>query len=135
MKQEKIGNIINIVESWISSSQEDFDTMIDLHKTRRYSWAMFLGHLCVEKLLKAYFVKMNHEHSPITHNLLRLAELSKLNLSNEQKTDFATMTTFNLNARYDDYKQSFYNKCTKEFADLWIEKITNYQQWIKELLK
>jgi len=69
------------------------------------------------------------------HNLLRIAELSNLNLSKEQKADFATITTFNISARYDDYKQTFYKKCTPEFTAIWIEKIKSYRLWIKELLK
>jgi hypothetical protein len=66
---------------------------------------------------------------------MRICELARLELTQEQKDDFAMITTFNIKARYDDYKQSFYKKSTKEFADKWIEKIKSYRQWIKELLK
>ncbi len=135
MSQDKIDNIDAVIKSWISSSDENFDTMMDLYEAKRYSWAMFLGHLTIEKLLKAYFIRINREHSPLVHNLSRLAELSHLDLTNEQRIDFSTITTFNLNARYDDYKQSFIIKCTKEFADFWIVKIKHYQLWIKELLQ
>lgn len=93
-----------------------------------------MGHLCIEKLLKAYFIKTNNEHSPLIHNLLRLSELCKLNLTNKQRVDFAAITTFNINARYDDYKQSFNLKCTKEYTDIWINTIKYYQKWIKELI-
>jgi len=135
MEHNKIENIVRIIQSWVSSSDENYDTMLDLYHAKRYSWALFLGHLSIEKLLKAYFVKVNEEHAPLLHNLSRLAELSHINLTNEQRIDFSTITTFNLNARYDDYKQSFSNKCTMEYTDLWIIKIKYYQQWIKELLK
>lgn len=68
------------------------------------------------------------------HNLIRIAELSELNLTKEQKSDFAMITTFNISARYDDYKQNFYKKCTPEFTVVWINKITLYRSWIRELL-
>ena len=45
-----------------------------------------------------------------------------------------TITTFNINARYDSYKQSFYRKCTNEFTADWIEKINEIRQWIKARL-
>jgi HEPN domain-containing protein len=135
MEQKKIENPDKIISSWINSSDENFETMLYLYKSKRYSWALFLGHLAIEKLMKAYFIKLKNEHAPNIHSLLRLAELSKLNLTQEQKKDFATITTFNINARYDDYKQSFFKKCTKEFTDIWIEKLKYYQQWIKELIK
>jgi len=134
MDQDKITNTETIILSWIKSSDDNFDTMLDLYGVKRYNWALFLGHLCLEKLLKAYFVKVNKMHAPLLHNLSRIAELSELQLSKEQKNNFATITTFNINARYDDYKQSFDQKCTKEFADVWIIIIKQYRQWIKELL-
>jgi len=135
MGQDRIENIDRIIQAWVGSSDENYDTMLDLYQAKRYSWALFLGHLSIEKLLKAYFVKVNNEHAPLLHNLSRLAELSQINLTDEQRIDFSTITTFNLNARYDDYKQSFSNKCTMEYTDFWITKIKYYQQWIKQLLK
>lgn len=38
---------------WIESSERDFKTMNDLYKTHNYSWALFIGHLVIEKLVKA----------------------------------------------------------------------------------
>ncbi len=68
------------------------------------------------------------------HNLLRIAEKAGLDLNEEQQIFFSTVTGFNINARYDDYKQSFYQKCKQEFAAIWIEKIKNQRLWIKNLL-
>jgi HEPN domain-containing protein len=135
MEQDKIKDVDSAILAWINSSDENFDTMIDLYNSGRYSWSMFMGHLCIEKLLKAYFIKVEHTHCLNLHNLMRICELARLGLTHEQKDDFAMITTFNIKARYDDYKQNFYKKCTKEFADKWIEKIKSYRQWTKELLK
>lgn len=46
-----------------------------------------------------------------------------LELIQEQKGDFAMIPTFNIRARYDDYKQSLNKKCTKEFADKWMSPV------------
>ena len=132
---EKQINPEAIIESWLISSQENYETMIDMYNSKRYNWALFLGHLSLEKLLKAYHVKVIKKHSPYIHNLLHLAKLSNIKLTKYQKEDFATITNFNLNARYDDYKQSFYFKCTKEFTDKWIETIKIHRLWIIELIK
>ena len=40
------------------------------------------------------------------------------------------ITTFNLNARYDDYKQSFHKLCTIEFTNEWIAKIETIRLWL-----
>jgi len=121
-----------LVNHWINSSDDDFATMQDMYNTKHYNWTLFLGHLVIEKLLKACFVKTKHQFPPLIHNLLRLAEKSDIELDTELTTFFATVTNFNINARYDDYKQSFYQLCTKDFTDIWFEKIKNYRQWIKQ---
>jgi HEPN domain-containing protein len=133
---ENVGfNRDKIINYWIESSDDDFDTMIAMFETRRYSWSMFIGHLMIEKLLKALFVKVNSEYPPYIHNLLRLAEKCNLDLSEEQRFFFATVTAFNINARYDDYKMSFQKTCTPEFSSNWIEKLKTYRLWIKELIE
>jgi len=93
-----------------------------------------LGHIAIEKLLKAYYVKQKGNHAPFTHNLYRLAELGELEISEEYADWLFKITTFNLNARYDDYKKEFYTMCTVDFAEEWIEKIKLLQKWIKQML-
>ncbi|MEA3447296.1 MAG: hypothetical protein U9Q98_02450 [Bacteroidota bacterium] len=44
------------------------------------------------------------------------------------------ITTFNLNARYDDYKKEFYSICTQEYTKFWIEAINKLRTWIKGML-
>ena len=88
-----------IIDYWIVGSDEDYDTMTALHDTQRYSWSLFLGHLTIEKLLKAYFVKVKEDYPPFTHNLLKLGKSSELELSEELKINLITITAFNLNTR------------------------------------
>lgn len=67
-------DIHKIVQYRIESSDEDFETMITMFETKRYSWSLFIGHFMFEKLLKALYVKVNSDYPPFSHNLLRLAE-------------------------------------------------------------
>jgi HEPN domain-containing protein len=127
-------DIEKIVNHWIETSDEDFATMINLFESKSNGWALFLGHISVEKLLKGYFVSKKLKHAPFTHNLYRLAELSELELTEEQADWLDKITSFNLNARYDDYKREFNNLCTIEFTENWIEKIKLIRIWIKQKL-
>ena len=131
---EKEINIEKLVKYWIESSDDDFDTMMSMFEIKRYSWSLFVGHLMIEKLLKAYYVKSKQDFPPFIHNLLRLAELSELVMTEEQKLFFATVTAFNINARYDDYKLSFQKKCTLEYTTEWINKLITQRLWMKELI-
>jgi len=50
-------------------------------------YCLFFLHLALEKIFKVHIVKQTKQLPPKTHNLLVLAEIGKVNLSEEQ-TDF-----------------------------------------------
>jgi len=127
-------NSKNIIKYWIESSDDDFKTMLDLYKTKNYNWSLFIGHLVIEKLLKAYYLKVKNEYPPLIHDLRRLAEKADMVLDDNRIIEFETISQFNIRARYDDYKRKFYKLCTENFTTEWIEKIKNVQQWIKTML-
>src|SRR6056297_3085264 len=95
-----------LIKYWIDSSDDDYDTMIDMFKSKRYSWSLFIGHLMIEKLIKAYYVDVKSDYPPYIHNLLRLAEKADLKIDSDKKEQLVTVTALNINARYDDYKMS-----------------------------
>jgi HEPN domain-containing protein len=119
---------------WVESADDDLETMEAMYESKRYTWALFVGHLMMENLLKAYYVKVNNEFPPYIHNLLRLAEKCNLELNEDEKLFLTTVTAFNINARYDDYKKNFYNRCTFEFTTYWLDKLKSRRQWIKQLI-
>jgi HEPN domain-containing protein len=123
-----------VVKHWIETSEEDFQTMNTLFESNSYSWALFLGHISVEKLLKAVYVKKFGKHAPFTHNLFRLAEQLEIELTDEYADWLDEITSFNLNTRYDDYKKEFHKLCTLYYTSQWIKKIITLRKWIKEML-
>jgi HEPN domain-containing protein len=123
-----------IYDHWVSISEKDYATMQHLFESKDYHWSLFIGHLVLERLLKAIIVKRTNEHAPHSHDLRRLAKLSGLEFSPVHTGWFDTITTFTINARYDSYKQSFYKKCTLEFTTHWIDKIKELREWIKARL-
>ena len=127
-------DIEKIVSHWQATSNDDFQTMNELYKSKSYNWALFLGHISVEKLLKALFVKLFKKHAPTIHNLYRLAELCEIELKDQYADWLDTITSFNINARYDDYKREFYNLCTPEYTRLWIDRIKELRRWIEQML-
>ena len=123
-----------LIKYWIESSNDDYDTMLDMYQAKRYSWSLFIGHLMIEKLLKALYVHIKSDFPPYIHNLLRLAEKSGIKIDHKTKEQLVTITAFNINARYDDYKMSFKKRCTPEFTAEWIEKLTVLRKWIMQLI-
>lgn len=127
-------DVEKIVKHWVDTSEEDFKTMLTLYDSKSYGWALFLGHISVEKLLKALFVRRFKEHAPLTHNLFRLAELLEIEMPNDYADWLDEITSFNLNARYDDYKREFYKLCTDDYTRTWVENIIHIRIWIKQML-
>ena len=102
-------DIDKVIGYWKESSDNDFKTMENLMKSGDYNWAMFLGHLVIEKLLKAVYVRVHKKHAVHGHDLLRLTSSLELDLDPVKEEWLDQITTFNLNARYDSYNKIFIN--------------------------
>lgn len=127
---------INLMEYWQNSSDEDYNVMKYLYNGKKNSYCLFFGHLVIEKLLKGLYAK-NNEENPYTiksHNLLALAEKCNLELTDEQVEKLQIITQFNISARYDDYKETFNQKCTDDYTSEQIKNIEEVRTWLKSLL-
>ena len=127
---------IDLMEYWIKGSENDYEAMKIMFQNKKNTWTLLLGHLVIEKLLKGLYAKNNIDN-PYTiksHNLLALAEKCNLDLTDEQVEKLQIITQFNISARYDDYKESFYQKCTDEYTNKQVKNIEEVRTWLKELL-
>jgi len=121
------------IKYWVKTSEDDLTSMESVFIAGRYDWSLFIGHLVLEKILKAVWIKNNESNIPIrTHNLLRIAEEAKLKFNDEDILTLNRVTNFNLETRYPDYKMDFFKGCTKEFAEENIQKIKGLYECIKE---
>lgn len=112
------------VTYWTDGAERDYATMQVLLDSKRYPESLFFGHIVLEKMLKAFVVLETKEQPPKIHNLIILEKMANLNLDNDIKDYFVVANTFNIRARYDDYKKAFYKVCTKEYAEENFQKIT-----------
>ncbi len=99
-----------------------------------YHWCLFMGHLVIEKLLKACYVKNVDKNVPRIHNLVRLAELAGITLDDTQREILTRITLFNINARYPDQKQQFYRMATREYTATQIGVIKEVREWLLSIL-
>lgn len=137
MKARNYMNNIDLMNYWMESADEDYNVMNVLHSNQKNSYCLFFGHLAIEKLLKALYAinNKNAPHAPRSHDLLYLAEKIGLKLTERQEDLLDTITGFNMNARYDDYKKEFYLKCTEDYTSEQIKNIEEVIVWLKSLLK
>ncbi len=114
------------IDYWFKSAAHDLDTAETLFQQKKYDWCLFIGHLVLEKLLKAFYIEKNNEIPPKTHNLLYLAEKTTLNFSEDEKKFLEKINAFNIEARYPDIKMKFYEMCTREFSEEYFLKIKDF---------
>jgi hypothetical protein len=74
------------------------------------------------------------KNPPFLHNLLKIAEKSGIKISDENKLLLDEVSTYNLNARYDNEKKEFYKKCNSSFTRIQLSEIKKLRNWIKEQL-
>ncbi len=124
-----------VAQYWMNTAEQDYVAMQHLFQTKDYVWCLFIGHLVIEKLLKAVYSFKNQDTPPKTHDLLRLADKSGILLSDIHKDFLDLVTTFNISARYPDYKMSFYQLCNDKFATDSVRKIEELRTWLLTMLK
>jgi HEPN domain-containing protein len=88
----------------------------------------------VEKLFKAYYVKVKNETPPFKHDLEYLAKQSGLyDLLNEKQIAFIEiLNPLNIEARYPDYKNKIAEYLTAERTQNIYEQTEELLQWTKE---
>ena len=119
------------VQYWLDGAEYDMSVVTALYEKEKFPYALFMGHLAVEKLLKALALKNTREHAPYSHSLSLLAEKSGVKMSKKILKSLARFMEFHFEARYPNERNKFYKKCTKEFAGKKIQKIREVFVWLK----
>lgn len=127
-------NNIDLMNYWFESADSDYETMNVLYNNNKNTWCLFIGHLVIEKILKDIYAKRNKENpiAPKVHNLILLAQKAELDVPIEIREKIQTINTFNISARYDDYKKSFNEKCTDEYTKKQVKNIEEVREWLQK---
>jgi HEPN domain-containing protein len=92
--EDKLKDIDSIIRHWRESAEQNYSTMQNLITTKEYSWALFMGHLVIEKLIKALYVKTLHQHPLFKHDLLFLIKKIDVDLPLDYDEWLDEITTF-----------------------------------------
>ena len=120
-----------LIKYWFNSSKKDWEIVSTLMRSKSYMHALFFCHLSLEKYLKGMIVS-GGEESPISHDLLLLAEKAKIKLTNKQTQLLSEVSAFNIKARYDDYKNLFYKRATASFTKKYVSEVDKFKTWLKK---
>jgi len=123
------------VEYWLTESEKDLPVAESMLTNGHYNWSLFVGHLVLEKLLKAIYVKEHQKLAPRIHDLVKLAKSINLNLSDQQLVFLSEVSDFNMESRYPDEKNQFLKQCNREFAEKYLKQIKETHSWLKKQIK
>ncbi|MCL4390170.1 MAG: HEPN domain-containing protein [Patescibacteria group bacterium] len=125
-----------VVKNWLDGANEAWKAISKFAGSKEGHLALFFLHLSLEKTLKGLYLAKFNEPAPFTHDLLQLTDKIGLKTTDVEKKQLAEISTFNIAARYDDYKYRLQERATFEFVKEWTaigENLRN--KFIKEMEK
>jgi len=132
-KMEKI-NTKKVIEYWRKTAEHDYEVMLYLFKGKKYPESLFFGHIVLEKTLKGLVARETKKQAPYIHDLIRLREIARLELSQDEIKFLNKVNDFNIRARYPEYKLRFYKQCDRKYAKNYLDEIIKlYKKLCQEL--
>jgi len=106
---------------------EDWEVACDLVNQGKVRHGLFFTHLTLEKILKAVISKKIQQLAPRIHNLIRLAELTSLELDQKVIDLLSEINVFNIEGRY---PESFIPHPSIKEAKDYIVRAEEVYQWL-----
>jgi len=128
----------NIAKKWLGYAKADLEAaeVLSGNPKTNYSYqlAVLHCHQAIEKILKTVLVSSGQEPKR-THDLIKLAETSKLKLSQEFESYLKQLNIHYQPARYPDIQYDDNLKYDKDTAEYHFEKTKELFSWIEKQLK
>ena len=119
------------IDYWRTSSDEDFAAAESLLEKGHLRHSLFFAHLAIEKMLKAHVTRQTKDIPPRIHNLIRLAEIAKLNLDAKREGFLREFGAYQLEGQYPDSEQV---PVDPGFARDEISRAKEMLAWLKKQL-
>ena len=120
---------------WRKDAGRSWETAEYLMNGGQRVFALFAFHLAIEKILKAIWVKDNVANTPpFTHNLTKLYDETDLRLPNGWYDYLATISEWNIEGRYPDYRDKVYERADQEYLQWHHEKLSELKALLESAL-
>lgn len=121
---------------WVETAAKNWKAVPHLYKAKCYVEALFWGHLVLEKLLKAHWVKDNTGNTPPKiHHLIKLAAQTKLVFTDEELLSLAKMNDVQLEGRYPDYIKNVYKIYKVKETTLLLKEVDKIRKCLLKKLQ
>lgn len=124
------------IKSWIEQSKDDWEAVETLFRGRKYLQSLFFGHLVIEKLCKALWIKYNDSNiPPRTHNLLHILSQIPIEVEEHRSEFLLKLNRFQLEGRYPDHITNIKTISDESFTSGMIEEIKELKLWLLEVMQ
>jgi HEPN domain-containing protein len=119
---------------WRESAKDDVSTADALLVAGKYAHCLFFCHLAIEKMLKAVYTKKFDDVPPIMHHLGKLWRKVEVPFGPASEELLTEISTFNVEARYDIFKQQLYKKASKSYTENYLYISKEIILWLNQYL-
>ena len=124
------------VNYWLKIAEKDDDMMKYLFEGNKYVQALFFGHLYLEKIAKALWVKTNSENvPPKTHNLLKIINEANVELPAEHQSFLIKLNQYQIESRYPEDIDKLYKITDKQLTEEFFSKISIIDQCLRKKMQ
>ena len=128
-------NKLEHINWWIEEADRNWETATFNREGKQNVFSLFAYHLCVEKLLKAVWIKDNVDNfPPRAHDLTKIYNDTDLDLENKWYDLLVIVSEWNIEGRYPDYKLKIYKRATDEYVLEYSKQIEAFINLIKTKL-
>jgi HEPN domain-containing protein len=119
-------------KEWYFQSDYDLETAIDMLKTGRNVYCIFMCHLSLEKALKGLFYKRFEEYPSKSHSLIYFIDKIELEIPDDFYEFLYMLNKISVPTRYPDDLRKLFAEYTKERTESILNKTREVQLWIKQ---
>jgi len=124
------------IDYWLRTAERDWKVVQSLYDTKEYVYSLFFGHLVLEKIAKALWIKNNASNQPPKiHNIVSILTQAGVEITEEQNIFFLQINVFQLEGRYPDYKDKIFRNYNAEKTLVILNQIKNERSWLLKMLQ
>lgn len=110
----------------------DITTAEYMFKTERYVYVVFMCHLAIEKMMKAIIAEASEEPPPMTHNLIYLMKMAKVNIPQSLCDFVAIISNASIPTRYPIDFLKLIESYPEEVVLDYLNKAKEVLMWLKK---
>lgn len=119
-------------EEWFFQSDYDLETAVDMFKSGRNVYCIFMCHLSLEKALKGLLIKKTGEFPSKSHSLTFFVDKIGLEMNDNYFEFLFMLNKVSIPTRYPDDLKKLFSEYTFERTESILNQTKELQLWIKQ---